>query len=374
MNGAVDNAFRIMTYLDEYDRTFTTSKSLAQNVSDITGDDARSLQMRAARTAGEGAVRRFMYSWDDMTPMERNTMRMIFPFYGFMSHMMRFAYRFAVDHPVRIAVTAGFARNEMNDWKSGLPERLRGMAFPGGQPNNNYVPGTKVKGINMAGWNPFADVANMMTLTGWLSQANPVISTIAEQFGIDPRTGQANLYPTSAYDPETGRLKLQTRNPLVAAVENLIPQSQVVTSALGLNPEMESLKRTNPDAAARLQLTSFGIPILARDVNLSQEAMTAESARSSAYKQALSTMLKSPKSGTQYPSLEAYRQQILQLQGSNPQALGVFTPAGVFDPRAGTLSPLPNAPEVTSPQSPYRQALQQQLSLQGTPANPQGGP
>lgn len=321
LNGWVDDASRLMSYLDAYDKAYAKYGGTMRQIREAGGGAG----ITPIQAAAEAQVRKVMYSWDSMTPFERQTMRYIFPFYGFMSHVGRFAYRYAVDHPVRLAWTAAFGRAEVEDWQSGLPERLRSMMIV-----NSGDP-SKATGINLAGWNPFGDVASFMTLTGWLSQVNPVFSTLAEQFGIDPRTGQANIYPESEYDPQTGRLVLKTRNPAIAFLENMVPQSQVLTSALGLNPEMESLSRSDPDAARRLQLSAFGVPNLWREVNLPLEAMKAEGVRDNAFSQAMGKTFTDPSTSSPYPVLNSLREQILQLQASNPEALRSYTPAGIAD-------------------------------------------
>lgn len=334
MNGVVDDAYRLMVYLHNFDKSGAKIGNFRRILAEVDPDAAMTSGRVPAQRAAEQAVRKFMYSWDSMTPYERFTARMIFPFYGFMSHVMRFAYRFAVDHPVRMAVTAGFARSELTDWADGLPQRLRGMIFS--QSPKDYTPGTTIKGFNMAGFNPFGDVASMLTLTGWLSQVNPVLSTVAEQFGIDPRTGQANLYPKSAYDPETGRLSLQTRNPVISLMENLIPQTQV----LGLSPDAQRLARVDPEASTRMKLSSFGIPMLVRDINLSEESMTAESTRRNAYSQALSQALRNPSASTRYPSLNALQDQMDVLKQTHPEVAAKYSPASVADIQRGIVTNL----------------------------------
>lgn len=323
LNGYVDDLYRLMGYFNEMDRYTARAGrgARAEAIRDVGGFTGSKAQ---AQVAAEQLVRKTMYTWDNMTPFERQTMRFIFPFYGFMSHIGRFAYRYAVDHPVRLAWTAAFARNEIEDWNSGLPERLRSMILVGGEDG-------KSTGINLAGWNPFGDVANMLTLTGWLSQMNPIISTIAEQFGIDPRTGQANLYPESMYDPVSGRLVLQTRNPATALLENLIPQTQLLTDAAGWNDNLTSLARTDPAAAQRLRLSSFGIPNLWRGVDLPLEAMKAEGSRYNAFTQTLSQALAHPDKPTPYPVLNELRDQILRLQSESPEALRPYSPAAIAD-------------------------------------------
>lgn len=330
MNGWVDDAYRLMSYLDAYDKAYAKYGGTMRDIRAAGGGAG----ITPIQAAAEAQVRKIMYSWDSMTPFERQTMRYIFPFYGFMSHVGRFAYRYAIDHPVRLAWTAAFARAEIEDWQSGLPERLRSMLIYNTDDKN------KAKAINLAGWNPFGDVASFMTLTGWLSQVNPVVSTLAEQFGIDPRTGQANIYPESEYDPQTGRLVLKTRNPAIAFLENMIPQSQALTSAVGLNPEMDSLRRSDPAATNRLLLSSFGIPNLTREIDLPLEAMKAEGVRDNAFSQAMGNVFTDPGTSTQYPVLNSLRDQILQLQASNPSSLRRYTPAGIADIQQNVVATL----------------------------------
>lgn len=326
MNANVDDAYRIMFYLDEMDQAAKKISPKARSQSKLAGRVPEQL-------AAEQAVRRFMYSWDTMTPFERQAMRMVFPFYGFMGHVMRFAFNYTVDHPLRMAVIAGFARAEIADWQDGVPERFRrGMMFL-----NPLEPGKKQKGINIAGWNPFSDIGSMLTLSGLLSQVNPLLSTTLEQMGIDPRTGQASLYPTSTYDPETGRLKLANRNFLTAAIENLIPQTQLVTSRLGLNQDLADMERTNPEAKRRLELSSIGVPTLLREVDPSYESMAAEVARRSAYRTEVAQAVRTPGRASAYPQLREVQQQILALQATQPEATARYTPAKVADIQAGIL-------------------------------------
>ena len=327
LNSWVDNAYRLAVHLSRYDKEIARFEREAPEL--LKGAN-RPVAHAAAMNEAENLVMKTMYTWDAMTPGERQVMRGIFPFYGFMSHVSRFAWKYAVDHPVRLAVTAGFARNEINDWQSGLPERLRSLILTTDENGDTT-------GINLAGWNPFGDIANTLTLTGWLSQVNPLFSTLAEQFGIDPRTGQANLYPSSQYDPVTGRLQLATRNPATALLENLIPQTQVLTDYLGYNRNISDLERSDPDAARRLQLSAFGVPNLFRSVDLPGEAMRSEGARENAYKQALSDVLANPGTQTPYPTLNALSHQILTIQSTNPAILEQYTPAKIADIQTGLL-------------------------------------
>src|SRR5207253_7769971 len=106
--------------------------------------------------------RRVLIQWDNLTPIERSVIRPVLPFYGWISHILRYAYHYPIDHPFRAAVTASFARNELADLGTGMPQTLLNSLFLGNPDSNG-----KVTGINVGGLNPFRDVANYMTLGGF---------------------------------------------------------------------------------------------------------------------------------------------------------------------------------------------------------------
>jgi hypothetical protein len=182
------------------------------------------------------------------------------------------------------------------------------------------------KAINFKGWNPFADLSTLLTPVGWLSQANPIISTLAEQFGIDPRTGEASLYPTATYNEETGRLELKKRNVLQSFVENVIPQSQIAFNLSGSNPEFNELARANPAAAGRLTASALGFPVMVRDVNVPQEIAKAELARRNAARSATNEAIRTGNLSAvrTYPQLSAQVQELQAQAQTNPQLLSQY--------------------------------------------------
>lgn len=341
MNAAVDDAARISSYLAAEKRL---AKKGAVDIASIRG--AERLAERAGGKApnpvelgpveAENLMRDWSYNWDSMTPWERSTARFIFPFYGFFSHILRYAGRYAVDHPFRVAVMASFARSELEDWGTGLPERIHNMLMVGKRDEE----GNQLA-LNFGGWSPFADTANLFSLTGWMSQVNPLISTLAEQFGIDPRTGESGIYPATAFDPVSGRLTIAPPNIAQSLLQNVIPQTQVLTSLAG----NDQLRRTNPDAAGRQMLSALGIPLLYRNVNVPQEIAQTELARENAARQSLSEALRSGSTGPvrTYPRLAAQVQQLQEAQAQNPAAFAQYTqsaqPAGYLDLVQRTLIP-----------------------------------
>lgn len=350
MNAAVDDATRIAMYLAERERALVkltgpdgdairaNLRKLISEVDPVQGSRMSTADNIASNQA-ETMIREWVYNWDQLTPWERSVGRHIFPFYGFFSHILRYAKRYAADHPFRTAVTAGFARAELEDWGTGLPQRIHNMLIIGKEDEE----GDRLA-LNFSGWNPFVDTANLFSLTGWLSQVNPFIATIAQQLGIDPRTGQAGVYPATEFDPVTGRLTIKKPNILSSFVNNMIPQTQALGIVFG-SPEMDDLRRNNPEAAGRLLLSSLGIPVLYRDVNLTQEIAQTELARENAARQAFSEALRS--NSTQpvrrYPALVAQVQQLQRLQAERPEAFAPYTPtvqpAGVLDITRRVVAP-----------------------------------
>lgn len=322
-NAMIDDTTRIAGYMSAYERFAKLSPEAAQAA------QAKLLEMGfdkvnwtdTLRIQAEQEMRKFAYNWDEMTPFERTVARRIFPFYGFFSHMLRYAYQYTMDHPLRVAVTAAFARNELQDWGTGMPSYLHNMLFVGAMDEKGNR-----KAINFKGWNPFADLSTLLTPVGWLSQANPIISTLAEQFGIDPRTGEASLYPTATYNEQTGRLELKKRNVFQSFIENTIPQAQVITSLSGSDPEFNRLARSQPEAASRLVASALGLPVLVRDVNVPQEIAKAELARKNAAASATNEAIRTGTTGPvrTYPALLAQVQQLQSQVAANPQAYSQY--------------------------------------------------
>lgn len=331
MNAMVDDAARIAGWLSAYDRYMKKKPSYSSKVERwlLEQDMMPRSWSELARIQAERDMRKWAYNWDSLTPWERSAARFMFPFYGFFSHILRYAAQYTIDHPFRMALVAAFARNELEDWGTGLPAYLHNLVIVSAPDEKGFR-----KALNFGGWNPFADTANLLTLTGWMSQANPIISTLAQQFGIDPRTGEASLYPTARFNEQTGRLELSKPSFFQSAVQNLIPQTQAVFNLAGVNPDFNRLAVSNPQAAHRLLATSVGIPVLVRDVNPIQEVAKAEMARRNAAKQALSEALRSGSTSVPgYPSLTA-QLQALRSQ-ADPQMLQRFRPPvdtpGVLD-------------------------------------------
>lgn len=270
LNGLFDNFYRIMAY--EYGEARMLKRM--------------GVNPETARQAGLELSRKVMMDWAGMTPFERSIMKSIVPFYGFMRHSIGYAMRYPLDHPLRADIIGKLGMAEAEDVEDLMGTRFLGALFLG-QPDEMG----RITAVNLDPMNPFRDVAHMMTLQGFLGATNPLIATMLESVGLD--SGQAELYPTLRYDPETGRLTTVNSNPVQALVENTIPQTQIVTGLLGLNSDLRRRFKEDPASAVRTMATSAGIPMLWRQYNEPQEMFKAEMARQKAqadvFKQAVTS-------------------------------------------------------------------------------------
>jgi hypothetical protein len=304
-NSMADDMYRAMAYLYGYDKSIT-----------------KGLTEEAAQRAGITLTRKIMQSWDEITPLERTIMRYMFPFYGFIQHIMRYTLAYPFDHPIRTAIMGSFARNELEDMGTGLPERFLNSFFLG-EPDKNGM----VKAINLQGMNPFSDVSSYFSLAGLAGMSNPIASTVMQSLGLDPMTGGPELFPNLRYDPETGRLAADNPGFLSNLVQNIVPQSRVLMGLTSTSSEFKELLRTNPEAASRMLRSQAGLPIIFRDVDIPGEITKAELARDDAIQEAFRNALRTGQheSATRaYPTLGALLGQVRTLQGNG--TLDDFTP------------------------------------------------
>lgn len=241
-------------------------------------------------------------------------------------HLLSYVTKYPADHPWRMSIMANIAEAEMTDANSGLPRSLRGLLFYGDVDMDG-----KQSAINLDGANPFRDVANWVTLAGFVAgqggdagaittQLNPLLSTPLQLMGVDTRSGTADLFPTLQFDNATGQLIAAPQdNPLMLGFGNLFPQGRGMTQLLGLSREYNDLMSTNPDAAQRLLRSSFGFPVMRRDIDVPTETMKAELTRSQAQKDKINAAVKSGDYGalTQaYPGLTPFAKRMMLLSES----------------------------------------------------------
>ena len=309
----VDASYHANQFVDDMNRSLAF----------LTGQDnalRKGLSREEAIDAGINSARDALMSWDRLTPIERSGMRVVFPFYSWTSHLLRFVMQYPHDHPVRLAILARVADTELNDMQTGLPQRFASLFTPFG-----IDAAGNAMGVTIDSANPFRDVTNYGLLAGFVlgqeggnisaltSGMNPYISTVMEAAGFDTFRGSPDLYPDLTYDPTTQQLTSSGGGSLpILALNNFIPQTEFLTSLAGMNRDFKQLARTNPDAAARQLRGAMGIPNLFRNFNVNEETIKAEIGRYNAFSKTRSEALATGNLDLldRYPVLSAYRAQI----------------------------------------------------------------
>lgn len=299
-----DNVYRLMQYMYERDKKLAKGASLTE----------------ADRVAVE-AVRRTLVDYGSFTKIERAAMRQVIPFYSYMSHAARFIMRYPFDHPLRADMVARIADSER--------ERLG--TLPGGYmsfvPVPDWVPvlgggdESKMNVFTTRLFDPFGDVSDLLSLSGWMSAMNPVIQTALQKVGV--RQGQQDLYPTMRYNPDTGQMEAVNPGLGTLLLNNALPRVGLLTAVTGLNPEFNELRATAPDAAARRLVSLAGLPRLWRSVSPVQDIISAENARSQTANNVLRDALRSGdwSEALRYPTLRTAYAELAQLSQNDPQLL-----------------------------------------------------
>lgn len=254
-NTWVDNLYRSMAFLDEYEKATGTSW-----IDDTAGGKKRlPVDKQAALDKAIVQANKVLQDWDSMLPWERSVLRNVVPFYGWVRFIMRYALTYPFDHPLRASFVSAVARIELEDEASGLPERFRSV-FWLGQPGADG----KQLTLNSGGVNPFADVADMFSLAGLVSNLSPAMTAALETMGVDMQNARSSLYPDMTYDPVSGRLIAEGRNPVTTALGSFIPQTDALMAITGATSEMRQLARTNPEAWRAQMFTAMGVPFSPR--------------------------------------------------------------------------------------------------------------
>ena len=251
---------RAIAYLDGI-RTATRKGGMNDPISgewvEMTGDKAHWEGVRAAE--------RVMGNLQAMTPLERSVARKIMPFYGWTKHILKYVLTYPVDHPWRTMFLSTLATQNTDTFASGLDERMQLLFFLGSPDSKGNVTAEDIRQIN-----PFRDVANYATLSGWLSSLNPILT--APVTSIDPQIiyGSNVLHPQITYSSLYGTNVAAPEGGWLTAIEQEIPEVGALDSALGWSAQARAIKREGGDAALKNTLSALGFPWTPQKLNLQQ--------------------------------------------------------------------------------------------------------
>lgn len=314
MEEAVNNTQRMVSYLSE---------------------KARKLKSGADETAAHEAALAHAYRTlldvDSLVPIERTILKQVFPFYSFMRYILSYTLTFPFDHPVRAAFINKWAQIEREDWDSGLPLQFQNYFFMGSPDATG-----KQMALDVRSLNPFRDLSNFFTFSGFVSQLNPLAGGALRIMGVNPLSATPELYPTMKYDPNLGRMV--NSNPsfgesVFDIAKSVVPQAELLDYFGLMTQNMRELKASNPEAYRRVLFRNLFLPFTPRTIDIGLEKQKSQQARLDEASKMVSEALRTGQPlGTKYAMVPyqgklvpaaAVNQLIAALQdkGASPKAI-----------------------------------------------------
>lgn len=240
-------------------------------------DTGRPIDVSTERAVTEGIhhVQEVFGNLQRMSPLERQVAQTIMPFYGWQKHILGYVMSFPLDHPYRAMILSQMAYNASNNVPLAFPIRLQ-LLFQLGAPDANG----NVNAVDIRSLDPFRDVANYASLTGFFESLNPALSApLVAAFGRGATFGSSALYPTVTYNSFYGIETTTSQGNWLNALEQWVPQVGAAQTALGSMSAIRSTWNTNRGAAIKSILSSLNIPFVTPPINLKQLAAKGEGAR-----------------------------------------------------------------------------------------------
>jgi len=272
-----DLNFKVTNFASSFQRSIAYVDHLNNSIRKGTFKDPETgevteMSMARARHEAEQHSLHVMGDLKAMTPLERNVLTNVFPFYGWTKHILSFVMSYPADHPFRAQMLSVMATQNSNDVASGLPKRLQFLMFLGSPDVQGNVTAVDVRALD-----PLRDVANYATLAGVLSSLNPVLS--APLAVVDPSIifGGNPLYPKVTYDQFYGIETAGAQGTPLTALEQIVPQVSALDAALNLSGQYRNLAATNPNSFAKTIFSALNVPFAqVQHLNLKQIAAKTE--------------------------------------------------------------------------------------------------
>jgi hypothetical protein len=282
---------------------------------------------------------------DDLMPLERSIIKYVMPFYGWTRHILRYAVRFPIDHPLRASLEARMVNQEWEDWPTGYPASLMYLFQIG--PTDAAGNATT---IDIRQLDPLRSVTDVFTMSGFMSSLNPLFqSVLIPAIGINPATAEpGQLYPTLTLDNFYGTETQVGTNPLsvlTSGIGGYVPEAQVVDHFLGLTSYTRWAKQNDPQAYKNQLFQALNFPWMPQQTNLYATLAKSEQHNYSLAADAVKSALNDPDpNGTAWKYLMNYTSVPFSGWIVQPQALRQWTfdqvvASGYWENGQATLPP-----------------------------------
>jgi hypothetical protein len=240
-------------------------------------ETGKMIEVSSDRAVKEGIhhVQQVFGNLKRMSPVERQVAQTVMPFYGWQRHILGYVMSFPFDHPYRALVLSQLAFNSSQEVPLAYPIRMQLLMFLGSPDSQGNV-----NAVDMRSLDPFRDVANYATWTGFFESLNPALSApLAMAFGPQAIYGSSSLYPGVTYNAFYGIETSTSGGSWVNGLEQWVPQAGAVVSAAQAAGGFRSEWQTDRSAAIKSMLESLNVPFVTPPVNLKQIAAKDEDAR-----------------------------------------------------------------------------------------------
>lgn len=226
---------------------------------------------KQAHSEGMHAVAEVMGNLRHMTPLERNILIRVFPFYGWTKHILQYVMSYPFDHPYRAMILSNLATMDSEDTASGLPLRIQLLTFLG-QPDQFG----NVTAIDTKALNPLRDTANYASLSGLFESLNPAITAVGAL--VDPQFsfGGQNMYPDVTFSTLYGSDQAGPGGNVYNAAEQFVPQLSALDEAFNLSGNYAYLQSKGGSAFSKKVFESLALPFTPEQMNLRQMAAQQE--------------------------------------------------------------------------------------------------
>lgn len=173
-----------------------------------------------------------LVDYNDLTPLERQGVRAVLPFYAWQKGILKLVSRFPIDHPIGAAISMQLAEMQREQLEKEL-----GGPVPEGYGSIIKLPGLGY--TNMRSLNPFQDAGQLASPQGIAASMNPFVESLLRNIMGAPDGGFAKEYRVDEYGnavPDTSPARDLT-NIVTGLPQFRLGESALNRSASGIPPK-----------------------------------------------------------------------------------------------------------------------------------------